>query len=157
MPTAITNLLIATSRSSYQTGEITLGTLTCSARRRHDRWALYPNGDHVLVIWPGGALTGRPVEAARELDRLGDGQDDLDHAAAMAIRQFLTDPAAQDGAAWSSTPARTWSTPAAAYWLSGPSNQPGYGDQTSANRPGAPAPGSPTTQPQPQPASTRAA
>jgi hypothetical protein len=148
MPTAITNLLIATSGSSYQTGEITLGTPTCSARGRHGRWALYPNGDHVVVIWPGGALSGRPVELARELDRLGDGQDDLDHAAALAIRQFLTDPAAQDGAVWSSAPARTWSTPAA-YWLSGPSDQPGYGDQTSANRPGGPALASRTTLPQP--------
>jgi hypothetical protein len=108
-----------------------------------------PNGDHVVVIWPGGALSGRPVELARELDRLGDGQDDLDHAAALAIRQFLTDPAAQDGAVWSSAPARTWSTPAAASWLSGPSDQPGYGDQTSANRPGGPAPASRTTLPQP--------
>jgi hypothetical protein len=156
MPTAITNLLIAASGSSYQTGEITLGTPTCSARGRHGRWALYPNGDHVVVIWPGGALSGRPVELARELDRLGDGQDDLDHAAALAIRQFLTDPAAQDGAVWSSAPARTWSTPAAS-WLSGPSDQPGYGDQTSANRPGGPALASRTTLPQPQPASTPAA
>jgi hypothetical protein len=98
MPTVITNLLIATSGSSYQTGEITLGTPTCSARSRRGRWTLYPNGDHVAVIWPGGTLTGRPVEVARELDRLGDGQHDLDHAAALATRQFLTDPAAQDGA-----------------------------------------------------------
>jgi hypothetical protein len=35
MPTPITNLLIAASGSSDQTGEIRLGTPTCSARGRH--------------------------------------------------------------------------------------------------------------------------
>ena len=111
-PTAITNLLITTSGSSYDTGEIPLGTPTCSARSRQGRWALYPNGDQVVVVWPGGALAGPAVEVARELDRLGDGQDDLDRAAVRAIRQFLTDPAAADGARWSATRARTWSSPA---------------------------------------------
>ena len=62
-PTAITNVLIATSGSSH-TGEIPLGTPTCSARSRRGRWALYPNGDQV-VVWPGGALAGSPVEVAR--------------------------------------------------------------------------------------------
>ena len=98
-PTAITDVLVATSGSSYRTGDIPLGTPTCSARSRQGRWALYPNGDQVVVLWPGGALAGPPAEVARELDRLGDGHDDLDHAAALAIRQFLTDPAAHDAAA----------------------------------------------------------
>jgi hypothetical protein len=149
MPTPITNLLIATSGSSYQTGEITLGTPTCSARGRHGRWALYPT---VITSWSSGLAAPCPDDRSSSPASWigwGDGQDDLDHAAALAIRQFLTDPAAQDGAVWSSAPARTWSTPAAASWLSGPSDQPGYGDQTSANRPGGPAPASRTTLPQP--------
>jgi hypothetical protein len=160
-PTAITNVLVATSGSSYHTGDIPLGTPTCSARSRQGRWALHPNGDQVVVVWPGGALAGPPAEVARELDRLGDGHDDLDHAAALAIRQFLTDPAAQDGAVWSSTRARTWSTPAVDYRLSGPTNQPSSGDPTPASRPGAPAslpyPPIPLPDPSPEPAPARAA
>jgi hypothetical protein len=50
-PTAITNLLITTS-GSFSTGEIPLGTPTCSARTRRGRWALYPSGDQVVVVWP---------------------------------------------------------------------------------------------------------
>jgi hypothetical protein len=138
-PTAITNVLVATSASSYRTGDIPLGTPTCSARSRHGRWALYPNGTEVVVVWPGGALTGPPAEVAGELDRLGgDGQDDLDRAAVRAIRRFLTGPAAEDGAPWSASWSRTWSSPAAGYWISGPTNQPGYGDHPPASWPGAP-------------------
>jgi hypothetical protein len=84
------------------------GTPTCSARGRHGRWALYPNGDQVVVEWPGGSLNGPPGEVARELDRLdrlGDGRDGLDDAAALAIRRFLTDPGAQDGASAPVAPA----------------------------------------------------
>jgi len=92
-PTAITNLLLATSGSSSRTGEIPLDTPTCSARTRRGRWALYPSGDQVVVVWPGGALAGPPVEVAGELDRLGrDHLDALDRGAVGAIRQFLTDP-----------------------------------------------------------------
>ena len=50
-PTAITDVLVA-SGSSYHTGEIPLGTPTCSARSRRGRWALYPNGDEVVVVGP---------------------------------------------------------------------------------------------------------
>jgi hypothetical protein len=158
-PTAITNVLVATSGSSHRTGEIPLGTPTCSAHSRHGGWGLYPSGEEVVVVWPGGAVVGPAVEVAGELDRLGDGQDDLDRAAVRAIRQFLTDPAATDSAVWSSTRARTWSSPAVGYWLSGPTNQPGSGDHTPASRPGAPAPAPPTTlpDPSPQPAPQRAA
>jgi hypothetical protein len=56
-PTAITGVLVATSGSSH-TGEIPLGTPTCSVRTRHGRWALYPHGTEVTVVWPGGAITG---------------------------------------------------------------------------------------------------
>src|SRR4029453_1320687 len=95
-PTAITNVLLTTAGSSH-TGEIPLGTPTCSARTRRGRWALYPSGDQVVVVWPGGALTGSPVEVAAELDRLGGaGHDALDRSAVWAIRQFLTDPAVHD-------------------------------------------------------------
>jgi hypothetical protein len=111
-PTAITNVLVAASGSSSRTRDIPLGTPTCSARSRQGRWALYPNGDQVVVVWPGGALVGPAVEVAQGLDRLGDGQNDLDSAAVRAIRQFLIDPAAQYSAVWSSTRARTWSRPA---------------------------------------------
>jgi hypothetical protein len=157
-PTAITNVLLATSWSSSRTGDLPLSSPTCSARSRRGRWALYPNGEEVLVVWPGGALAGPPGEVAGELDRLGDGQDDLDRAAVWAIRQFLTGPAAQDGARWSSTRARTWSSPAAGYWLSGPANQPGHDALTAASRPDALArpPHPPITLPDPSPQPTPA-
>ena len=158
-PTAITNVLLATSGSSARTGDIPLDTATCSARTRRGRWALYPNGDQVVVVWPGGALAGPPVEVARELDRLGDGQDNLAPAAIWAIQQFLTDPAAADVAPWSATRTRTWSSPAVGYWLSGPTNQSQYGDPTPASWSGAPAPASPIPlpDPSPEPAPARAA
>jgi hypothetical protein len=159
-PTAITDVLVATSGSSYRTGEIPLGTPTCSARTRQGRWALYPNGDQVVVVWPGGAVAGPPAEVAGELDRLGDGQDALDSAAVWAIRQFLTDPAGQDGAVWSSTRTRTWSSPAIGYRLSGPT-KPSSGDHTPASWPGAPGPRPhppiPLSDPSPEPAPARAA
>jgi hypothetical protein len=161
-PTAITDVLVATSGSSSRTGDIPLGTPTCSARTRQGRWALHPNGHQVVVVWPGGALAGPPVEVAHELDRLGgDRHNDLDRAAVRAIRQFLTDPAATDAARWSSARARTWSTPAVGYWLSGPTNQPRSGDHTSASWPGAPAslpyPPIRLPDPSPEPAPARAA
>ena len=160
-PTAITNVLVTTAGSS-STGEIPLGAPTCSARSRRGRWALYPSGEAVVVVWPGGVLTGRPVEVAAELNRLGgDRHDDLDRGAVWAIRQFLTDPAAQDSAVWSSTRARTWSSPAIGYWLSGPTNQPSSGDPTPASRAGAPSPRPhppiPLPDPSPQPTPARAA
>jgi hypothetical protein len=157
-PTAITNVLVATSPSSSRTGEIPLGTPTCSARSRQGYWALYPHGTEVVVVWPGGALAGPPGEVAGELDRLdGDRHDHLDRAAASAIRQFLTDPAAEDGARWSATRARTWSRPAVEYWLSGPTNQPSDGDHTPQGRPApAPTPHAPIPLPDPRPEPTPA-
>jgi hypothetical protein len=150
-PTAITNVLLATSGSSSRTSDLPLGRPTCSSRSRRGRWALYPNGEEVIVVWPGGALAGPPVEVAGELDRLGDDQDDLDGAAVWAIRQFLTDHAAQDGV--------PWSCPAVGYWLSGPTNQPGHDTHTPASRPGTPTPASPIPLPDPgpEPAPARAA
>jgi hypothetical protein len=154
-PTAITNVLINTSGSSH-TGDIPLGSPTCSARTRRGRWALYPSGEEVVVVWPGGALTGLPAEVAGELDRLGDDHNDApDRGAARAIRQFLTDPAATDTAQWSSTRARTWSVPAIGYWLSGVTNQPGRDPHPSASRPG-PLPVGPISLPGPRPQPTPA-
>jgi hypothetical protein len=158
-PTAISDVLVATSGSSSRTGDIPLGTPTCSARSRHGRWAPYPHGDEVVVVWPGGALAGPPAEVAGELDRLGgDRHDHLDRSAAWAIRQFLTDPAAEDGARWSATRARRWSPPAVGYWLSGPTNQPRDGDHAPASWPTRPArpPHSPIPLPDPQPEPTPA-
>ena len=142
-PTAISNLPAATSGSSRRSGDIPLGIPTCSARSRHGLWALYPSGAQVVVVWPGGALAGPPAEVATELDRLsasarGTSHDQLDRAAAHAIRQFLIDPDAQHGAPWPAPRARTWSSPAIGYWISGPSNQPSH-DNTPSSWPGAPA------------------
>jgi hypothetical protein len=139
-PTAITNVLTATWGSSHRVGDIPLGIPTCSARSRRGLWALYPNAAEVVVVWPGGALAGPPAEVAGELDRLG-GADlgELDRAAVRAIRQFLTDPAGQPGARWpAATRARTWSSPAIGYWISGPFNQPSH-DDLASSWPGAPA------------------
>jgi hypothetical protein len=161
-PTAITNVPLATSGSSHCTGDIPLGIPTCSARSRHGLWALYPNGPEVVIVWPGGALAGPPAEVAGELDRLrGDDLGDLDRAAVGAIRQFLTDPDGQDGASWpATTRARTWSSPATGYWLSGPTNQPSHDDMPSS-WPGAPArpahPPIPLPDPTPAPAPAQAA
>ena len=158
-PTAITNVLVATS-GSFSTGEIPLGTPTCSARSRRGPWVLYPSGEEVVVVWSGGALTGLPGEVAGELDRLGgDGHDALDRGAVSAIRQFLTDLAAADAAPWSSTRARTWSSPAIGYWLSGATNQPSHHTYPPASRPGAPTsvPPIPLPDPSPQPTPARAA
>jgi hypothetical protein len=113
-----------------------------------------------VVVWPGGAVVGPAVEVAGELDRLGgDRHDDLDRGAVRAIRQFLTtDPATDDAVRWSSTRARTWSSPAVGYWLSGPTNQPSSGDHTPASWPGAPAASPiPLPDPRPEPAPQRAA
>jgi hypothetical protein len=136
-PTAVTDVLVATS-GSFSTGEIPLGTPTCSARTRRGRWALYPSGDQVLVVWPGGALAGPPVEVAGELDRLGgDGHDALDRGALWAIRQFLTDPAAADGARWSST--RTHGPGRPPRWATGSAAPPTSPATTPTHRPTGPA------------------
>jgi hypothetical protein len=144
-PTAITDVLVATSPSTspatYRTGDILLGTPTCSARSRHGLWALYAVANGVVAVWPGGAMAGAPAEVAGELERMdGRGYDDIDRGAVSAIRQFLTDPSANDATAWPVARPRSWSRPAVGYWLSGPTNQPGAaGDHTPPSWPGAPA------------------
>ena len=159
-PTAITDVLVATSGSSSRTGDIPLGTPTCSARSRQGRWALYPNGDQVVVVWPGGALAGPPAEVARELDRLGDGRDDLDRAAVWAIRQFLTDPATAD-AAGGRRPGR--GPGRARRWATGSAAPPTSPAPATRPRPAGPAhrhlpyPPIPLPDPSPEPAPARAA
>ena len=74
--------------SSYHTGDIPLGIPTCSARSRQGRWALYPNDDEVAGRVARRCLVGPAVEVAQTLDRLGDGQDDLDRAAVRAVGRF---------------------------------------------------------------------
>ena len=151
-PTAITDVPVAGSPSGYRTSDLLLGTPTCSARTGHGLWALYANGADVVVVWPGGALTGSPAEVARELarapSRLGGHRrghrwrprrDELDRAAIYAIGQFLTDPAAQNTSAWPAIQARTWSSPAIGYRLSGAANQPGHDHPQPSSWPGAPA------------------
>ena len=69
-PTAITDVLVATAGSSSRTGDIRWAPPPAQPQPP-GRWALYPNGDQVVVVWPGGALAGPPAEVARELDRLG--------------------------------------------------------------------------------------
>jgi hypothetical protein len=59
-PTAITNVLMATSGSSHRTGDIPLGIPTCSARSRHGRWALYPNGAESWSSGPAAPWPDRP-------------------------------------------------------------------------------------------------
>ncbi|HEX6676567.1 MAG TPA: hypothetical protein VF486_16265 [Actinomycetes bacterium] len=138
-PTAITGALLAT-QGSYRTGEIPLGTPTCSSRSRRGGWALYPNGAEVVVVHPDGALTGAPAEVARELGRLGGNrQDEGGRSAARTIAEFLADPDTHDRPQWPATWARTWSSPAVGYRLSGPANQPGDGDHQPPAWPGAPA------------------
>jgi hypothetical protein len=60
-PTAITDVLIATSGSSY-TGDIPLGTPTCSTRSRQGRWALYPTATR---SWLSGRVVPLPDHRSR--------------------------------------------------------------------------------------------
>lgn len=92
---------------------------TASARSGRGLWALYLAGDQVVVVHPGGAIAGPPVEVARALDGLiaGNGHDPLDREAVRAMRALL----AGDGAA-ARAPVRRWSRPAVGYWISGPDN-----------------------------------
>jgi hypothetical protein len=139
-PTAITGVQVATSASTYRTGDIPLGTPTSSARSRQGLWALYPNGAEVVVVHPGGAMVGASADVAGELRRLGgNGQDELGRSAAGVIAGFLTDPDADDRPRWPARGARTWSSPAAGYRLSGPANHQGDASNQPSSWPGAPA------------------
>jgi hypothetical protein len=94
-PTAITNVLVATSGSSHQTRDISLGHPDLlGPHPPGPLGAVYPSGDQVVVVWPGGALTGPPGEVAGELDQLGgDGHDDLERSGSQPARRANIGPA----------------------------------------------------------------
>ena len=149
---AISDVVFATSASTYHTADLPLGTPTCSARSRHGTWSLYAHGEQVVVVWPGGALAGAPVEVAAALGQSGGGRRDaLDRAAVHAIRQFLTDPDRHDQIVWPAIPTRVWSSPATGYWLSGPTNQHGGADLAAPGGPAHSTPPRPRPTPLPNP------
>ena len=96
-----------------------LGLPTTSARTLRGPWVLYFDGDDVLVVHPGGRLSGSPAEVAA-VDRLTARRrlGELDLEAARTIRRLLTG----EGARWDGKGSRlrgrrvrTWSNPAVAY------------------------------------------
>jgi hypothetical protein len=113
--------------SSFRLVDLPLGMPTTSARSRRGTWALYPLGSEVLVVHPGGAVSGPPAEVAAEAGRLAahDRQGELDRQAAKTIQHLLTGDGA-DRAGPRRLGTRTWSIPAKAYWLSGPYNHHGH-------------------------------
>jgi hypothetical protein len=120
-PAAICYVLVFTGPRSYRSGDIALGTPTTSARTHRGLWALYPVGQEVVVIHPGGAVAGPPRQVAAALDRLAaDGRDPLERWVVQSLRGFLVadQPDALAGV-------RRWSRPAVGYRLSGPRNEPG--------------------------------
>jgi hypothetical protein len=73
--------------------DLPLGLPTTLARTRRGTWALYPIGPVVVVVvHPGGAVSGPPAEVAAEVGRLAarDRQGELDRQAAKTIQQLLT-------------------------------------------------------------------
>jgi hypothetical protein len=123
--------------SSFRLVELPLGMPTTSARTSRGTWALYPLGSEVLVVHPGGAVSGPPAEVAAEVGRLAarEGQGELDRQAAKTIQQLLTGDGA-DRAGPRRLGTRTWSIPAKAYWLSGPYNDHGRVHTASPERSG---------------------
>jgi hypothetical protein len=118
--------------------DLPLGLPTTLARTSRGTWALYPIGPVVVVVvHPGGAVSGPPAEVAAEVGRLAarDRQGELDRQAAKTIQQLLTGDGA-DRAGPRRRGARTWSIPAKAYWISGPYNDHG---QSAARMPDHPA------------------
>jgi hypothetical protein len=102
--------------SSFRLVELPLGMPTTSARTSRGTWALYPLGSEVLVVHPGGAVSGPPAEVAAEVGRLAarEGQGELDRQAAKTIQHLLTGDGA-DRAGPRRLGTRTWSIPAKAY------------------------------------------
>jgi hypothetical protein len=119
-PSAVRDVLVATSPCSYRSSDIPLGIPTASARTRRGPWALYPSGEQVVVAHPGGAVVGPPAQVAAALDGLlADGRDPLARQVVRAMRLLLRgDPTA----AQAQVRGRRWSRPAVGYWISGPDN-----------------------------------
>jgi len=133
-PAAIIDVLVATSGGGFRTADLPLGLPTCSARSRRRLWALYPAGEEVVVVYPDGAVAGRPVEVAAELARLaaGDGDGPLDVEAVRAIRGFLVDGqgrVAADSRRESSSASRPVEALAAARVVPLSSGQPAWPDR----------------------------
>jgi hypothetical protein len=142
-PTAIPDVLVTTSPSRWRIADILLGTPTWSARTPQGRWALYHGGTEVVVVHPGGAIVGPGADVAAALAGLGGHRHDpLDRRAAAAIGRLLTTPSAtrtsvETATRWAAIRPRSWSNPAAGYWLSGTSNQPATGGTRPSGWPGA--------------------
>jgi hypothetical protein len=119
-PVALLDVRVAASPHPL---DVPLGMPSTSARSRRGTWALYPIGAEVVVVHPDGAVSGPPTEVAAEIGRLAshDRQGELDRQAAKAIQQLLTGDGAGAGDP-RQLGTRTWSSPAKAYWLSGPDN-----------------------------------
>jgi hypothetical protein len=132
-PAALLKVRIA---PSYRLLDLPLGTPTTSARTGRGTWALYPVGAEVVVVHPDGAISGLAADAAAEVGRLAaqERQGELDRKAAQTIQHLLTGDVADGAGPLRRLGARTWSIPATAYWLSGPSND--QGTPTAASRPG---------------------
>ena len=90
-PVAISDVLVPTSATTFRTADIALGTPTCLARSRRGAWALYATGSHVVVVYPGGAVTGEPGALTTVLPRLLDDRraTAIDRAAICALGEFL--------------------------------------------------------------------
>lgn len=121
-------LLGVRTAPSYRLVDLPLGPPTTSARSQRGTWALFPLGEEVVVVHPDGAVSGPPADVAVEVGRLAaqERQGELDRQAARTIRHLLVGDAADRAGPAQRSGDRTWSVPAAAYWLSGPDNDHGY-------------------------------
>jgi len=115
-PVALLGVRVAASPHPL---DVPLGMPTTSARSSRGTWALYPIGPEVVVVHPDGAASGPAAEVGRLAAH--DRQGDLDRQAAQAIQCLLTGDGA-DCASPRRLGTRFWSSPAKAYWLSGPDN-----------------------------------
>jgi hypothetical protein len=124
-PVALPGVRIA---PSYRLVDLPLGLPATSARSQRGTWALFTLGEEVLVVHPDGAVIGRPADVAVEVGRLAahERQGELDRQAARTIRHLLVGDGGDRAGPAQRSGGRTWSVPAAAYWLSGPGNDHGH-------------------------------
>ena len=101
--------------------DVPLASPTTYARTPRGTWALFPLGDQVALVWPRGALLGRPGDVRDELDRLlaAGALGELDRAAAGTLRRFLVGEHPQAPQLQREAPGVP-----TGYWLSGPGNAP---------------------------------
>jgi hypothetical protein len=124
-PVALLGVRVA---PSYRLVDLPLGPPTTSARSERGTWALYALGAEVVVVHPDGAVSGPSADVAAEVGRLAaqERQGELDRQAARTIQHLLVGVGADGAGLPRKLGARTWSTPATAYWLSGPDNDHGH-------------------------------